>query len=292
VVSVTTDGFVTNIPELEMKLQSIKVEEEKSLLQEYKHLRLELSGNPDGIELKHSGPGIISWTTRGQFSKESGIKATTGFQARGFTSEELESLFLETMKSPDKEIEYIQTSLRSALDLYRSGGHVTMVYKDQIFRLHYDNRREILEPNGLDESEIDTSSTLFDSKPVVDTLQCASMRSLSKIHKEKVYNRQSSVKSSNTYNDKLDLAVRNFVKGLLATPPKYNLSRDGMTYLEIIEFINRYKKTKMTVYSISKLKNRKQVFKVVPRTPETLAFVCYIKEKYPAFDESNFFSVG
>lgn len=58
-VSVTTDGFVTDIPDLEMKVQSLKGES-KSLLHEYKLLREELSGDPTGLELKHSGPGIIS----------------------------------------------------------------------------------------------------------------------------------------------------------------------------------------------------------------------------------------
>lgn len=90
----------------------------------------------------------------------------------------------------------------------------------------------------------------------------------------------------------MELAVRNIVKGMLSNPPKYNLCRDGMSYVDIITFINGYKKTKMTVDSISKLKNRKQVLKVVPRTPETLEFVSYVKEKYPEFDEISFFSVG
>lgn len=209
------------------------------------------------------------------------------------------------MKSSHKEIEYIQKSLRSALDIYKDGGHVTMVYRDQTFRLHYDNRRLISEPFGIDTDTENSTVTstieltdeattipLLDSDPVESILQCASMRALSKIHKQKVYNRQSSVKSSSLYSSKLELAVRNFVKGLLASPPKYNLMRGGMSYVEIIMFINGYKKTKMTVDSISKLKNRKQVFKVVPRTQETLEFVAYIKEKYPSFDEGTFFSAG
>jgi len=45
----------------------------------------------------------------------------------------------------DRGIEYIQTSLRSALDIVKRGGHVTRKYRDQKFSLLYDNRREIID---------------------------------------------------------------------------------------------------------------------------------------------------
>lgn len=276
---------MTDISDLEAKLK----EKKGSLLKTFKELRFELSGNAEGLEMRKSGAGIISWTTRGQFGKTSGIKATTGFQARGYSGEELETILLATLKTDHKELEYIQTSLRSAVELYKEGGHVTMVYKDQTFRLHYDNRRMI---NLYESKDVeDITSTLLSSQPLRSTLHCSTLRSLSKIHKVKVYNRESSQVSSNQYRNKLELAIRNFVKGLLAVPVRYNLPADEFkTYAEIIKFVDGHRKSKLTEGAISKLKNRKQVYKIVPRTQETLAFAEYVKIRFPQFDVDSFFS--
>jgi hypothetical protein len=54
VVSVTTDGFITNINDLESKLK------DNFLLTEFKKLREELSDNDIGLEIKNYGKGIIS----------------------------------------------------------------------------------------------------------------------------------------------------------------------------------------------------------------------------------------
>lgn len=39
------------------------------------------------------------------------------------------------MAGEDRIIEYIQTSLRSAKDLYSHGGHVTKTYADRVMKL-------------------------------------------------------------------------------------------------------------------------------------------------------------
>ena len=54
VVSVTTDGFITNVGQLESKLS------ENYLFSEFKSIREELSQNNQGLELKNSGRGIIA----------------------------------------------------------------------------------------------------------------------------------------------------------------------------------------------------------------------------------------
>jgi hypothetical protein len=54
VVSVTTDGFITNINNLESKLKG------NLLLTEFNKLREELSGDDTGLEIKNYGKGIIS----------------------------------------------------------------------------------------------------------------------------------------------------------------------------------------------------------------------------------------
>lgn len=54
VVSVTTDGFITDIPELESKLSK------NYLFGEFKKIRHSLSGDNTGLELKNEGKGIIA----------------------------------------------------------------------------------------------------------------------------------------------------------------------------------------------------------------------------------------
>jgi hypothetical protein len=61
------------------------------------------------------------------------------------------------------EVVYIQSSLRGARAVYDDGGHVTMDYNDQSFRLVYDNKRRI-----LDEAPVVNESTelkLYDTFP-------------------------------------------------------------------------------------------------------------------------------
>lgn len=145
VVSVTTDGFITDISDLETKALDI-IKRDKNgriyLLNSIRELRSQLSNDPKALELKSEGYGIISWSTRGQFSKDSGIIATTGLQRKYIDVRTLESLLTEAFNG-NKQIDYISTSLRSALDIYKRGGHVTRVYRDQRFRLNFDGRREI-----------------------------------------------------------------------------------------------------------------------------------------------------
>ena len=45
-----------------------------------------------------------------------------------------------------KTIEFPHTTLRSALDIYKKGGHVTKVFRDQKYRLIHDGRREMIVP--------------------------------------------------------------------------------------------------------------------------------------------------
>jgi hypothetical protein len=59
VVSVTTDGFITNIKDLENKLLSLKPSE-IPLFTKYREIRETLSGNSTALEIKHSGKGVIS----------------------------------------------------------------------------------------------------------------------------------------------------------------------------------------------------------------------------------------
>jgi hypothetical protein len=54
VVSVTTDGFITNVLDLEDKIS------DGFLLNCYKQIRYELSGDNQGLEIKSVGCGVMA----------------------------------------------------------------------------------------------------------------------------------------------------------------------------------------------------------------------------------------
>ena len=60
VVSVTTDGFITDIADLESKLLKLLPAEDTILLQKYKQIRCDLSNNNEALETKSGGKGILS----------------------------------------------------------------------------------------------------------------------------------------------------------------------------------------------------------------------------------------
>lgn len=276
--------------EINKLIAYLKWEGDDSLLKEYRKLRMELSGDDTGLEIKNKGVGIIAITTRVQVSKEAGIKATTGFQTGNYTLEELDKIFKETLKGEDKSWVFVQNSLRSALDIYKGGGHVTRVYKDQMFRLQYDNKRLIIIPKGYEDT-IDFSNILLDSIPVPNKEFSKTLRFLSKFHKQSIYSKGTSTSSGNKYKSYIELAVRNFLRGLLSNPPLYNLKNDWQSYSEIIDFVREFDdRIKITKQSISNLKNRKIIIKTVPRTKETMKFIDFVKIKFPEFDEVSFFA--
>ena len=77
-------------------------------------------------------------------------------------------------------MEYTRKSLRSAKDIIKKGAHVTSVLKDQVFRLLYDNRREIVEPKDFYPDNADFSEIMLDSKPLNDIDDCRTRRFLTK----------------------------------------------------------------------------------------------------------------
>ncbi len=77
--------------------------------------------------MKNISSGIISWSTWGQIRLESELRATTGFQNKFYTQSELIELFTNQIEFGNdlRQIEYLQTSLRSAIDIIKHKDHVT-----------------------------------------------------------------------------------------------------------------------------------------------------------------------
>lgn len=286
VVSVTTDGFITDIEDLESKIMNLQDNEKhvKSLLKEYRKLRKYLSSSVEGLEVKKSGKDIMSWTTRGQLSESSGIMAATGFQKGAASLGDVQKLFIEKMKSSDKSLLFLRTSLRSALDIYNDGGHVTRTYSDQIFRLMFDNKRRIL-------SNIDENITLLDSMPLEKADIGELLRYIGNLPKSKQYSRNTSTVNANKYNNDFELVIRNFIKALLNNELGLDIKRFN-GYKSIVTFIRSYNdEINISENYISQLKRRGSFVKV-PWSIEAEKFVNYVKIKFPNFDTEKLWKEG
>jgi hypothetical protein len=156
VTAVTTDGFVTDIPNLEEKL--LENLEEDSFLKQYRDIRLLLSGDPSALEVKTSVRGLIQWTTRGQLSYNHTdpdlnnyripIAAMTGFQKYHFTQEENIKNVSEVI-GKGNNIQFYQRSLSGALQLYKENENVSMVSTLRKFKTVFDTKRLISNNDGL-----------------------------------------------------------------------------------------------------------------------------------------------
>jgi len=229
----------------------------------------------------------------------------------------------------DRTIEFLQTTLRSALEISKFGGHVTMKYEDRKFSLLYDNRRfiqdeklleQFLENNTIkmsfneteiskidlikmskrgyynNNSEFDLTKSfkkhlLLDSKPLKNSVSCFNLRKIASKLRVFEYNQRTSVKIDKKYKNYSDIAIRNFIKGIYSKPPIYSgIAQSFKDYSSLIAFIKDFDtKVKISKQSISNLKNRKIINKQVPKTDETISFVNYIKKKFPDFNESLFY---
>ena len=212
-------------------------------------------------------------------------------------------VFTETFHTESKSIEYIQTRLRSAKDIFKHGGHVTMLFKDQQFRMHFDNKRLLISDsvisNSISISNSNSNSNsnpideiLLDSKPLTSVSQGENLRFISKLPKVKQYQKYSNTGIvANKYSQNEDLVIKNFVKALLSTPPMFKLHRVGLeNYKDIVAFIKGFKPNlKIDVNSIAVLKNRSLKRKSVPRTIHCEAFLQYLLLKFKDFEVDSFF---
>jgi hypothetical protein len=289
IVSVTTDGFICNITDLEQKLT------ENFLLSEFKKIRKELAEDNTALEIKNVGRGIMAWTTRGQLGLESKIIATTGIQHKAFEGKDaMLKTFLKAVKSESKTIEYVQGRLRSASEIYKKGGHVTMVRRDQLFRLHFDNRR-VLEWETSIPASIEN---LVDSKPLEEINQGKNLRFIARLCKNKQYGKYTNIERGvNLYKDNTEIAIRKFLVGLLSTPPRFNLNRESFySYASILEYLSIFNPaSQLTVRDISVLQNRvKEIGNIslpLKKTKESEEFVKYIQQEFKEFDLVEFYGL-
>ena len=313
VISVTTDGFITDVPDLEHKILTEIKEENRICLELYKCIRRILTTTTNketgkemfddsGLEIKHEEKlGIVSLKTRCQYGyTEGGISAATGFQTKFYNNDFIIKEITKRLDNSelDNTIEFVQTGLRSASDVYKQGGNVIAKYSDRLFSFSYDNKRCIIENKENKENK-----KLFDSKPWASVSEFESIRTLTDTVSKTIHKQNSfyTTGGSKSYKSYLETGVRGFIKVCFNTEKDPNnplLNIYGISsgifenYQSLIEFIYGYEpaqEVKLSVSSISKLKLRNTISRAVPRTKENELFINYIKEHIDTFNSELFF---
>lgn len=282
VISVTTDGIISNISDLENKIL-IATQDSFTLLKEYQKIRKELSGNPSVLELKTSvGGGLLSWKTRGQYSSSSKITAMTGFQRKNLQASpgEMWKILSSTLNSEEKNIDFLFTTLRSSTEIYKKGGHVIPIFKDQRYSMAYDNKRRI-------KDEIIFSPSMKDSEPVRNKREAQIYRLFAEKNSSN-YLKHFTGSKLKKYKNPTEIGVRNFLKAYFNN----DLNLDSTyfkNYKEILEFFKGYQNLKISENYVSNIKRRKDSRVRVPKLREIEEFVKFVKEKFPEFDADDFF---
>ena len=270
IVSCTTDGFITNTPNLENYIPCSK----EIFSRMYYDMRLSLTGKGELLERKYYEPkGVISWRTRGQLGLSGGIKALTGYQR----NEPIEQTITKVFDSINatKIIPFIQKSLRSAKEIYQKGGHSTIKLNERNFNLKFDNRREIVEDHG----------TYCTTKPFVHSFNSVQARLISSFGSGK-YRVYSPISSTQCKGDAyLTLTRRMLVRILrddLSQNLKLNLNRS-----EIARVMGEIGLS-CSLNFISKQKDRKVIYNSIPPTEKTLVVLEKFNRVFPSFDKNLF----
>ena len=227
---------------------------------------------------------------------EGKMMAATGFQKHGYEKSELVNLFKGILSSKEKLFEFSRKSLRSAKDIFDKGGHVTKVIKDQTFRLFFDNRRDVIFPTKLKRKiEHNLSGNILDSNPLRDVNHCKTLRFISKFPITIPFNKNNTNRAQTKYKNDYELVVRNFIKAYYSKNEKFGLKgtefrrvKDLIDFIYGISSTNEIKSLRISISSVSKLKNRKMIWKPVERTNTTENLVDKIVFRLPHFKSELF----
>jgi hypothetical protein len=289
IVSCTTDGFITDIPGLDLDRDFCAGGDKVTSL--FKMARRLLSGQNTFLELKTSSKGIASWCTRGQLGLEinTNLKAMTGYQSKYHTHQELMDIVLKAFESGEKEIHYVQQSLRSGKDVFDDGGHVTPKLSEKVFRLNYDNRRavDLCEYDGLNNP---SGSRLLSTVPH-DNIDDALMYNLyASLSKSKYASNTGYPNLDSRVKNYVELGLRQFVRGV--TQKKFNVDilEHFPKYKQFIEYLGTLDLGfKVQENYIAVQKRREFIPHIVPRTRDTIEFVSRINKRFPDLDLSVLF---
>lgn len=257
-ISVTTDGFITDLSSLENRLLQSETKCGIFFLTQFREARLALGHPPLALEIKTEIEGINAWTTRGQVGivpaegYNTNIRAMTGYQAKNKNWEELHSLVNDNLKTSTKSLYFMRETLRAANDIYKKGGQVAIKHNEQKYSFVFDNKRQIVLPDydlltkitkrdpftGV--TYFDLSKTILQTKPWRNSESLLTSRFISKRLSVKIYAR-------NDYagnlllplNNTLDLCVRSLLRWYLK-------NKESLQPLPVIRTLAKILKKRLT----------------------------------------------
>lgn len=204
VLSVTTDGFVSDIENLEEKLMTCK---NVTFLNMYRDIREKLSGQSTAFEVKTYVKGMIQWTTRGQLSLENlegnyniPISAMTGYQKDSNHDSNVITVF-DSLKSNNK-IFFLEKRLTGALECYKEGSHVSMTTRQKTFRTVFDSKRNV----------VLSDKTMLDTIPFNHVNEAKLYRTLMMHMKQSVYSDDYTVKTVPSSSNCIDESIKYFLR--------------------------------------------------------------------------------
>jgi len=192
-----------------------------------------------------------------------GIKALTGYQRNESIEQTIEKVY--NAFNDSKTIPFLQKSLRSAKEIFQSGGHSTLKLSERNFNLKYDNRREVT-------LEHDTFS---ETRPFIHTTNSIQARLISSFGSGR-YRSYSPITSTQCKGDAyLSLAKRMLVRVLRQN-----------SFLKRTEIARLMKEIGLScsLNFISKQKDRSAIFYSIPQTEKTLDCLRRFSVVYPSFD--------
>ena len=266
IISCTTDGFISAKKDLDK--QSVMENDVFSLY--YYNTRKALTGVGALLEIKcKETEGVISWRTRGQLGLSGAIKALTGYQRNEPIERTIDIVNKSFFRS--KQIPFIQKSLRSAKEIYQSGGHCTLKLTERNFNLKFDNRRIVLE----------SENEYHETRPYQEKTSCIQSRLISNFGSAR-YSLYSPISSTQCKGD----AYLSLLRRMLVRLLKNDSVLTGVVLTRTdIQKILKSVGLSCTLNFISKQKDKKFIYNSIPATQKTLKVLELFTIVFPSFEK-------
>ena len=299
-ISVTTDGFITDVTKPELEAMQAA-----PLCQDFRRARVELTGDAGIVEVKHRVTQVLCWRTRGQATIEATpgeelILAKAGFKTpRGLDKAGQNAVMLDYFRDREITTTYEFKNLRPLSAIYKTGGDLVSENFLRRLRMDYDWKRR---PVRGRTAEIDGYPHLaFETEPwdtVEQFQECREqwrqfqqntgrcLKTESDLEAFLEFAAGTGLNKAGLYRSKGGMAAA-AVKMFLRAFVRSEWGLDAvMSYAELADFL-RHGGFAVKVETIKNARRpgSKLAEGVVTRTGAVIAFVNYVKTKFPGFEE-------
>lgn len=280
IISATTDGFLTNLKDLDKYTSGDYSRLNLPYTHEFGKFRSSLGFAPQPLELKVvEDKGVISLKTRGQVGLSGNFAALTGFNRGIYASPaELVEVMKESMQT-GKRIRYPANRLGSANDVVKRSGHVTMIPLEKVYKLTYDNRRCVSEKVG----------DYYDTEPFTKASSSEFVRALGNLSVSKYTQKNPWTLNITKDKDTFQRAfMRSVIRLMSQSPSKFGVesfSRDDICHALLLVF-----DVSVTPNYVTKQKKAEFIPHSVPVSVKTRESKRSLANLYPQLDVNIFFA--